>query len=155
VLRHSLLTATLGAALLTAVGCSDGRPARVPVSGKVLIDGQPLQYGYVRFVPEGGRPSKGNLGSDGMFSLYCYEPGDGAVIGTHRVEVSGMQSISEWEMRWHAPKKYADMNTSGITKEVSQPTDSMVIELTWAGGKPFTEIDETAKPPAGVKYGSK
>ena len=36
-----------------AVGCGDGRPARVAVAGRVLIDGKPVERGYVRFVPRG------------------------------------------------------------------------------------------------------
>src|SRR2546423_15364544 len=36
--RHIVLIGALAA----CVGCGDGRPARVPVSGIVLIDGQPL-----------------------------------------------------------------------------------------------------------------
>lgn len=143
--------------LLLAVsnGCSDGRPKRVPVSGQVLIDGQPLTHGYVRFVPKASRPSKGNLDSQGKFTLYCYEPGDGAVLGIHQVEVSGMQSISEWESRWHAPKHYANVQTSGLTQEITQPTSELTIELTWDGKQPFTEIDESARPPKGVKSWTK
>ena len=34
------------------VGCDDGRPQRLKVSGQVLIDGKPLTHGYVRFVPQ-------------------------------------------------------------------------------------------------------
>jgi hypothetical protein len=137
--------------LWIATGCSDGRPSRVPVTGKVLIDGRPLTHGYVRFIPEGARPSSGTLDSEGRFTLSCYEGADGAVVGKHRVEVSGMQSVSEWKARWHAPKKYADHGSSGITKEVTGPTDVMLIELSWEGGSPFTELDETAKAPPGVK----
>ena len=48
-------------------GCRDGRPTRVPVAGRVLIDGEPLGHGHVRFVPEGARPSGGLLDGDGRF----------------------------------------------------------------------------------------
>lgn len=135
---------TLGAAL-AAVGCGDGRPERVAVRGQVLIDGQPLTHGYVRFVPTDARASRSELDANGRFELGCFEASDGAVRGTHRIEVNGMERISDWETRWHAPKKYADYKTSEISKEIGEPTDSLIIELSWDGAKPFTEIDDSAR----------
>jgi hypothetical protein len=119
--------------LLPAGGCGDGRPTRVPVSGSVLIDGKPLTVGSVRFVPEGARPSAGNLDGEGRFKLTCYDGEDGAVLGTHRVQISASEIIGGEKVVWHAPRKYADFRSSGITVNVTEPTDSMVIELSWAG----------------------
>lgn len=121
--------------LLLVVGCSDGRPTRVPVSGQVTIDGEPLTKGSVRFVPEGARPSAGALDAEGRFTLTCYDGEDGAVLGTHRVQVSASQIVGAEKVIWHAPTKYADFRSSGLTVEVSEPTDSVVIGLTWAGEK--------------------
>lgn len=130
--------------ILTAtVGCGDGRPKRVPVSGQVLIDGKPLQHGVVRFVSPSDRPSGGLLDKDGHFSLTCYEPGDGAVLGKHQIAVSADERLSESRVHWHAPKKYADYQNSGLTQEIKGPTDSIKIDLTWAGGKPFDEVDDS------------
>jgi hypothetical protein len=42
-------------------------------------------------------------------------------------------------MKWHAPKKYFRYKSSGLTEEITGPTDSLVINLTWDGGKPFVE----------------
>lgn len=126
---------------LSLSGCSDGRPQLVRVSGQVLIDGQPLTTGAVQFVPTGARQSVGRLDSEGRFTLTCYESGDGAVVGTHRVAVRANQMINERTVRWHAPKKYASHKTSGIVEEITEPTDSLVIDLTWDGGHPFTEQD--------------
>ena len=116
-------------------GCSDGRPEIVPVSGQVLIDGEPLTYGFVRFSPGDGRVSMGRLDDNGRFRLTCYEPGDGAIVGTHRVAVLTHEVIGDAKIKWHAPRKYADYATSGLTQEISQPTDSIVIHLTWGDGK--------------------
>jgi len=129
--------------LLTLVaygGCSDGRPTRVPVSGQVLIDGKPLKCGTVRFIPDGHRASQGTLDDNGRFTLSCYGQKDGAVVGKHRVEVAGFELIKPTLMRWQAPKKYQDQSTSGLTQEITGPTDSVVINLTWNGGKPFDEV---------------
>jgi hypothetical protein len=125
--------------LVLSAGCSDGKPTRVPVSGKVLIDGKPLTIGSIQFVPQGARPSGGAIDRDGHFVLSCYKLGDGAVIGAHRVRVTAAQNISEKELRWEAPKMYADIATSGIVVNVDAPADNVVINLTWNGGKPFVE----------------
>ncbi|MCA9268883.1 MAG: hypothetical protein KDA41_10455, partial [Planctomycetales bacterium] len=101
-----------------ALGCSDGRPARVRVSGRVLINGEPLHKGYVRFIHDSARASWGEIGQDGRFTLTCFDGQDGAVPGLHHVEVTSNENINESSMRWFAPKKYADYNTSGINIEI-------------------------------------
>jgi hypothetical protein len=127
-------------AAITLAGCGDGRPERVPVSGTVLIDGQPLTRGYVKFVPADGRPSLGKLGDDGKFALTCFDGGDGAIPGTHRVQVSANRIISANKIEWYAPRKYADFRTSEIEIQVVEPVDNLTIELTSGGRKmPYIE----------------
>jgi len=92
----------------------------------------------VRFVPQDARPSAGALDSEGRFTLNCYDGQDGAVLGTHRVEISASEMVSGG-MRWHAPKKYNRYGTSGLEVEITGPTDDVEIKLTWDGGQPFTE----------------
>ena len=125
--------------LTVLIGCSDGRPERLLVSGQVLIDGEPLSYGYIRFVPQGARPSGGKLDEQGRFTLSCYGENDGIVPGVHRVAVNSAEWLNAKERKWHAPPKYFRYRTSGITQEITGPTDSLVVNLTWDGGKPFVE----------------
>src|SRR5436190_22388546 len=80
--------------LVIVAGCGDSRPKRVPVSGKVLIDGEPLKFGGVMFVPENGRSSSGTLDANGHFALTCYTDNDGALIGKHKVQVFGQETIN-------------------------------------------------------------
>ena len=132
--------------LLALSGC-DSRPTRVPVSGKVVIDGEPLKYGTVVFVPELGRQSTGPIDENGAFTLTCYEPGDGALIGKHRVEVLAGQSLSSTSLKWHAPKKYSERKTSDLTQQVDGPMDSVEIKLTWKGSppeKPYIERSDAS-----------
>ena len=133
------LQSILAIPVLVATGCGDGRPSRVPVSGQVLIDGKPLKYGTIKFIPTGHRASQGKLDENGRFTLSCYGNNDGAVIGKHRVEVTSFEMVKPTLMRWQAPKKYQDQATSELTQEITGPTDSVVINLTWDGGKPFDE----------------
>jgi len=136
---HLLPLVALGA-LAATTGCGDGRPARVPVSGRVLIDGKPLTHGYVRFAPADSRASTGQLDANGRFALTCFDPGDGAVIGLHKVSVMAQEPIGQETIKWHAPKMYADPELSKLTQEITGPTDSIVINLTWGDrGGAFTE----------------
>ena len=138
--RALWLGATVAAlAAATLAGCGDGRPKRVPVSGTVLIDGQPLTYGFVRFLPKGARPATAQIDKDGHFSLSCFGDEDGVVEGTHAVVVIAAEQLGGNAQRWHAPKKYADPTTSGLTRTIDGPTDSLKVELTWSGAKPFIE----------------
>jgi hypothetical protein len=125
--------------VLLCVGCSDGRPDRVKVSGRVLIDGQPLTMGKIVFVPKGARPSAGSLDEQGRFTLTCYDGDDGVVPGTHQVMISAKEMISESKAKWFAPPKYADFRTSGLSYEITESTDDLLVELTWDGGKPFVQ----------------
>ena len=134
-----LASALFFSCLIAAAGCGDGHPARVPVSGQVLIDGKPLKHGTIKFIPTGHRASQGKLDENGRFTLSCYGNNDGAVIGKHRVEVASFEMVKPTLMRWQAPKKYQDQATSELTQEITGPTDSVVINLTWDGGKPFDE----------------
>jgi hypothetical protein len=125
--------------LAVVVGCGDSRPKRVPVAGQVLIDGKPLTRGQVQFISKAGRPSIGNIDSDGRFHLTCYGENDGALLGEHQVVVTAAEGISESQTRWFAPKKYADQHTSGLVQQIDGPTDNLVIKLSWDGGHEFVE----------------
>ncbi|HBO45018.1 MAG TPA: hypothetical protein DD670_14025, partial [Planctomycetaceae bacterium] len=106
---------TVAVALMVTTGCGDGRPKRVPVSGQVLIDGQPLKYGFIRLEPKGNRSATGEIGPDGRFTLTTFEKDDGAVPGTHPAMILAAEALSSTKQKWHAPKKYANARLSGLT----------------------------------------
>lgn len=71
-------------------GCSSSSEdgiARVAVSGKVTLDGQPLATGYVTFVPKGDGPSAGGEIQDGQYSIAA---ADGPSAGNYKVEIRSM-----------------------------------------------------------------
>lgn len=127
------------AILALAAGCSDGRPGRVPIQGRVTIDGKPLEAGNICFYPGENRVAMGKIQPDGTFTLSTYDFGDGCVTGRHPVSVNASKMINQQTMRWYAPKKYAGADTSGLEFEVTEPTDEAEIKLSWEGGKPFDE----------------
>lgn len=131
-----------GLALLLSLisGCSgDQRPERVKVSGRVLLDGQPLETGTIQILPENARPSYGVLGADGRFVLSCFDDADGCVVGTHKAVVVADEEVDNSTRRWLAPPKYANPATSGLEIQISEPTDSLEIRLSWDGKGPFVE----------------
>ena len=135
---------TLSASLVVLgflAGCGDGRPARVPVAGKVLIDGRPLTSGTVRIVPGDARPATGTIDAQGRFTLSTFEEGDGCVPGTHGVEVTATETDAQNRLRRLVPEKYARASTSKLTVTIDGPTDSLVIELSSEGQQPQQWLD--------------
>ena len=145
--RLPIAAALCASGLAAIVGC-EKNPDRVAIAGQVLIDGQPLRYGQIRFVPKGGRPSDAELDENGRFTLTSFKPGDGAALGVHRIAVFANEQLDDTRTKWHAPKKYSYYDTSGLTQEITGPTEDIVIKLTWEGdekGKPFIETDKGPK----------
>ncbi len=111
---------------------------RYPVSGAVLIDGEPLREGTIRFVPKSGRPSSSAIQSDGSFRLiarYVDDVGgeEGVPPGQYRVSVSASEILDERaeEVRWLAPSRYADFRTADLNVNVDGPEENLIINLTW------------------------
>jgi hypothetical protein len=121
--------AAIAAAFLVLAGCGGGGPKIVPVSGTVTIDGQPLTYGHVQVIPTGWRPASGRLDGNGRFTLTTTVANDGCAVGTHPVAILAGESLTPETMKWHAPQKYSDIQTSNLTVTISGPTDDLKIEL--------------------------
>jgi hypothetical protein len=64
------------------------------VQGKVTYKGEPVKYGTVSFEPDttkGDLPiAMGNIKEDGTYVVSTSDPGDGAVVGHHRVSIVGL-----------------------------------------------------------------
>ena len=126
-------------ATLLLVGCDRG-PQLVPVTGKVLYNGAPLEFGSVTFQPRSGQPAQGEIQSGGTFSLSTFRPNDGAVIGSHKVRVacyesqrpSATKSPGEQSLgKLLIPTKYTLFDQSGLTAEVrADDNQAFVFELT-------------------------
>lgn len=147
--------AALSLALMCLVllsGCGSGKPATVPVTGTVTLDGNPLEGASVTFTPaEGGRLATGKTDASGNFTLMTFEAGDGALAGPNKVGVSKMEVSGDVQGDPTAdpgdmlsgppgaggnqppksliPKKYANPETSGITVDVQSGMDPVTIEL--------------------------
>lgn len=130
----TLVVATI--TLSTTIGCGDGRARRVPVEGVVTIDGEPLQFGSITFMPAAGSPKDARAGgasvnSEGRFQVSSYSQNDGLMMGKYSVTVLATELIDNRSQRWHAPMEYSKMADSKLSVEISGATDEVKFELTW------------------------
>ena len=77
-----------GILLFLAAGCGSDRPEMAPVTGTVLLNGQPVIEAGVTFMPSAGRPATGQSDEAGRFELTTFNSGDGAVLGQHVVTIT-------------------------------------------------------------------
>lgn len=64
--------------LAMVLGCGDNRPTLVPIKGKLTLDGKPVPFKHVKFLPVNVTPGIGGGGvtdKDGNFSLIANRPG--------------------------------------------------------------------------------
>lgn len=93
--RLCALLLLAGAAAVAGCGDPNAVGKTVPVSGKVLFGGAPLQGGMVVFHPDQGNTSKfapqGNVGADGTYTLSTITVTGtvkGAPLGKYKVTVN-------------------------------------------------------------------
>jgi hypothetical protein len=75
---------------VAAAGCGDAGPRRVPVVGRLLIDGKPLPNMAVNFSPVGDTKGSGAIGAsdaDGNFTLADVRGPAGVVAGVYKVHL--------------------------------------------------------------------
>lgn len=135
-------------AVLVASGCGSDT---VPVRGKVTFNDQPVPEGTVTFYPEaGGRPSSGQIQPDGTYQLSSKEPGDGALIGEHKVTIEarrvtnaapGPKSFAEElasegapppppvQIEWLVPEEYSSVGTTSLTATVEDKSNVIDFNL--------------------------
>lgn len=143
-------TSTLTLLLITVVvGCGGAEQAKVvQVTGKVMLDGQPMKFGTVTFQPSKGQPASGEIKSNGEFALSTYRPGDGAAVGRHKVKITSYSSqdpaaeksagSSESLGESLIPDRYTRFDTSGLE-----------VAVLAGGNKPFEfALDSTIDAPA-------
>lgn len=147
--RGLVLVGLLG---LVMAGC--GGPRLAKVAGHVRVDGQPVTAGIIMFHPADGPTAVGNIEPDGSYALTTLAPGDGAVIGTHRVTIQATRvsaghlappkNIDEEIARsrsggglvlvpgtvtWVVPESCSQPDTSGLTAEVKRGANTIDFDI--------------------------
>ncbi|HWG45231.1 MAG TPA: hypothetical protein VN688_20875 [Gemmataceae bacterium] len=135
--------------LLPLAGCAKSNKA-VIVSGKITHKGKPLGGGTIQFHPTaGGGPIPGGIKPDGTFSFGGVPPGESRItIETESIRSTvqhggdymrmpgakipeGMKVSSAPQPTYvPIPKKYADLNTSGLTWDVNSGNATKNFDLT-------------------------
>jgi hypothetical protein len=117
-------------------GCSDNS-GTVPVSGKVVFpDGSPLDHGIIEMrhslLPQVAR---GEIDSEGQFSVSTFKPGDGALPGEYQVAVTQLIIAEDLSFEDHQHGKRLDprfsrVETSNLTVVVDEDqTNDLVIQV--------------------------
>ena len=132
-MRGWSLLALFVAVAVVAPGCGGGGPKLAPVSGSVTYKGQPLEKGKIQLEPQSGRTAYGEIVDGQIKNIKTFEPGDGAIVGTHRVSIYsfvrepvGMEIVPS-----AIPERYNDPSTSGVTVMIEAGTkNELEIDLT-------------------------
>lgn len=141
--RSDVVAIAVAIALVAFVaGCRRG-PAVVPVSGTVEVDGTPLTSGAITVVPDHGRAATGTIGKDGRFTLSTFVPGDGALLGRHRVVVIAHQDLGRMKLKWLVPAACRDLAATPLVLEVTGRTADAKVSIS-TEGKPLQVEDMSA-----------
>jgi hypothetical protein len=118
-------------------GC--GGEHLAPVAGRVLFKGSPVDGGTLIFSPLStealaGRPASAQIGSDGVYTLQTQHPGDGAVVGRHRITFTPapqqLTDAQRTDRRYIAPPpRYMGLVPHESEVEVKSGTNTIDIEL--------------------------
>jgi len=81
--NNRLAGAALAVLMAGLCGCSD---ARLPVQGKVTLDGRPLREGMISFMPPQGKAGSSASGAISA-GTYSIPAGGGLLPGVYRVEI--------------------------------------------------------------------
>jgi hypothetical protein len=130
-LPRSLLVVLL--ACVVAGGCSRG-PTLVPATGRVTLNGKPLDTGAIMVQPTAGPAAQAKINPDGTFQLSTFKPGDGAIVGAAAVRVFCRKNITPpgGEQAWGPsliPDRYNRFDTSGLTVEIKAGMPPLEISL--------------------------
>jgi hypothetical protein len=105
-------------------GCARGGPERASVSGRVYVDGQPLETGSINFVrADGTGPTAGSAIEGGEFRV---ERSKGPLVGTNRVEIRGNRKSGRKVPNPMSPKDMMDELVEAIPAEFNSKST-----LTW------------------------
>jgi hypothetical protein len=144
--RFPSVRVAVGCAVLAAlVGVAGCGVKRIPASGKVTLDGQPMTEGVLQFIPDASKGNNLRLGcsgpiSNGRWSLATTgmeraDTGTGAPIGWFKVTFTDPNEGSKAPGASAAPKvaaKYYREDTTPISIELTDPppAEGYTIELT-------------------------
>jgi hypothetical protein len=115
---------SFGSIVLLALfaGCGPSGPELAPVSGRVMLNGRPLENADVVFQPAGSkRPSYGQTDAEGRYQLAFKRGEAGALVGDHTVLISVSPEIVRKPP--HIPPRYNTL--SELKREVKSGEENV------------------------------
>lgn len=141
--RH-LAVLAIGIAAVSGCGKQEFQVAKV--KGTVTCNGKPLSEGLVVYIPTGaaaatsdskkvntGRSASAMIQPDGSYELTTYKAGDGAIVGSHSVQVFAPAPVDD-----DAPLTDANRYACGnapLEKSVEAKPNVIDLELTFVAPK--------------------
>jgi len=126
--RSAAVVAVVG--LLGLAGC--GAPSLYPVRGKIIwedgTEARELAGGLVICESATGVGARGDIEKDGSFELSTYKPGDGVLLGKHRV------AVVEYSSREPPPppkidQTFSSLEKSGLEINVERKTNEVTLKV--------------------------
>ena len=130
----------MGAMICGTLGCDNGGPTTYPASGTIHFEnGTPARTGFVELVPlKGGPSARGQIDTQGKFTLGTFEQADGAIAGDYvAVIIQHTQPVSAEDARRLGPEheqhaganslvalKYSSPKSSDLKCSISSATDN-------------------------------
>lgn len=108
------------------LGCTS-HPQTAAVVGRVTVGGVAVRDRQIMFIPDRskgnkGKTSMGRLNDNGEYSLSAYAPGDGAVVGWHKVIIKkplgSENAVPVLDKAVPVLDKYADLTRPLLSAEV-------------------------------------
>jgi hypothetical protein len=120
---HAVL---LVAVLTTLSACGPGNGLNLArVSGKVTYKGEPVKNGTVFFKPDEGKgtvgpAAVGSITSNGTYIMSTESAGDGAIVGHHKVGITGVEPVATSTVEEYDPEKDAGGYMKAKSKTAAQ-----------------------------------
>jgi hypothetical protein len=113
------------AILLLAAGCSNNGLNLARVKGRVTYKGEPVKNGTVFFMPDEakgtvGPPAVGSITADGSYIMSTESAGDGVIVGSHKVGITGLEPSPTNLATTPDPEKDPEGFMEAKTKSVGQ-----------------------------------
>lgn len=130
-MKRWLTTALVSIGPILALGCgarSGDQPELGLVTGRVTLDGQPVEGVVVAFVPKPGRASTGLTDKNGNYALTYLGRVMGAKVGAHRVVITTPgQDDPDLAVEERIPKQYNSEST--LSEEVKPGRNTFDFDL--------------------------
>jgi hypothetical protein len=113
--------------VMSFAGCGKTGSNLAPVTGRITLDGKPLEKADILFQPDGSKPpSAGRTNADGRYELAYKRGVMGSTVGSNTVRITISSDVVS-----NPPNIPARYNTeSELTKEVKSDQNEFNFDLT-------------------------